>query len=127
MEVFMDDFIVYGKDFITCLKNLTTMLHRCSKQNLILNWEKCHFLATEGIVLGHLVSARGIEVDREKVDVIAKLPPPENVKGIQSFLGHAGFYRRFIKDFSLIAKPLTRLLNQDVKFVFDEACMQEFN
>jgi hypothetical protein len=94
---------------------------------LILNWEKCHFLVSEGIVLGHLVSARGIEVDKAKVDVNAKLPPPENVKGIQSFLGHAGFYRRFIRNFSHIAKPLTNLLNQDVKFVFDEACMQAFN
>ena len=61
------------------------------------------------------------------VDVIAKLSPPENVKGIQSFLGHAGFYRRFIKDFSAIAKPLTNLLNQDVKFNFDEACLKAFN
>jgi hypothetical protein len=69
-------------------------------------------------VLGHLVSARGIEVDKAKVDVIAKLPPPENVKGIQSFLGHAGFYRRFIKNFSHLAKPLTNLLNHEVKFVF---------
>ena len=127
VEVFMDDFTVYGKDFITCLKNLTAVLHRCSEQNLILNWEKCHFLVNEGIVLGHLVSARGIEVDRAKVDVIAKLPPLENVRGIQSFLGHAGFYRRFIKDFSLIAKPLTHLLNHDVQVVFDEACMQAFN
>ena len=88
---------------------------------------KCHFLVTEGIVLGHMVSARGIEVDKAKVDVIAKLPPPEKLKGIQSFLGHAGFYRRFIQNFSLIAKPLTYLLNQDVKFVFDEACLQAFN
>jgi hypothetical protein len=115
MEMFMDDFTVYGKDFITCLKNLTLVLHRCSEQNWILNWEKCHFLVSEGIVLGHLVSARGIEVDKEKVDVIAKLPPPENVNGIQSFLGHAGFYRRFIRNFSHIAKPLTNLLNHDVK------------
>ena len=96
MEVFMDDFTVYGKDFENCLKILTAVLHRCSEQNLILNWEKRHFLVTEGIVLGHMVSARGIEVDKAKVDVIAKLPPPENLKGIQSFLGHAGFYRRFI-------------------------------
>ena len=93
----MDDFTVYGKDFVTCLKNLTAVLHRCSEQNLILNWEKCHFLVTEGIVLGHLVSARGIEVDKAKVDVIAKLPPPENVKGIQSFSGHAGFLQKVYK------------------------------
>jgi hypothetical protein len=93
---------------------------------LVLNWEKFHFLVKEGIVLGHLVSVRGIEVDRAKVEVIAKLPPPINVKGVRSFLGHAGFYRRFIKDFSKIAKPLTNLLNQDVVFDFDNQCKEAF-
>ena len=127
MEVFMDDFTVYGKDFESCLKILTAVLHICSEQNLILNWEKYHFLVTEGIVLGHMVSARGIEVDKAKVDVIARLPPPTNIKEIQSFLGHAGFYRRFISGFSHIAKPLTNLLNHDVKFEFDAACEQAFN
>ena len=101
----MDDFTVYGGSFQECLKNLETVLQRCSENNLVLNWEKCHFLVREGIVLGHLVFERGIEVDKAKVNVIAKLPHPVNVKGIQSFLGHAGFYRRFIKDFSKIAKP----------------------
>ena len=62
-------------------------------------------MAREGIVLGHRVSERGIEVDRAKIEVIEKLPPPVNVKGIRSFLGHAGFYRHFIKDFSHIARP----------------------
>ncbi|KAK1666577.1 hypothetical protein QYE76_054736 [Lolium multiflorum] len=127
MEVFMDDFTVYGQSFDDCLKNLETVLKRCAENNLTLNWEKCHFLVREGIVLGHLVSERGIEVDKAKVEVIAKLPPPINVKGIRSFLGHAGFYRRFIKDFSKIARPLTHLLNNDVPFVFYEACMGSFN
>lgn len=77
--------------------------------------------------MGHLVSVRGIEVDRAKVEVIAKLPPPTNVKGIRSFLGHTRFYRRFIKDFSKIAKPLTNLLNQDVVFNFDDQCKEAFN
>jgi len=66
----------------------------------VLNWEKCHFMVQEGIVLGHKISVRGIEVDKAKIDVIEKLPPPMNVKGVRSFLGHVGFYRRFIKDFS---------------------------
>jgi hypothetical protein len=99
MEVFMDDFTIYGANFEACLENLETVLQKCLKHNLVLNWEKCHFMVEQGIVLGHLVSARGIEVDKAKVDVIAKLPPPINVKGVRSFLGHAGFYRRFIKDF----------------------------
>ena len=82
------------------------MLIRCVETNLALNWEKCHFMVQEGIVLGHRISARGIEVDKAK----EKLPPPSSVKGIRSFLGHTGFYRRFIKDFSRIAKPLSNLL-----------------
>ena len=110
----MDDFTVYGKSYDECLKNLQLVLNRCKENNLVLNWEKCHCLVKEIIVLGHLVSARGIEVDKAKVEVIAKLPPPINVKGVRSFLGHAGFYRRFIRDFSKVSKPLTNLLNQDL-------------
>ena len=109
MEVFMDDFSVYGKTFDHCLENLDKVLQRCRDKDLVLNWEKCHFMVREGIVLGHLVSEREIEVDKAKIEVIEGLPPPVNVKGIQSFLGHAGFYRRFIKNFSQIARPLTNL------------------
>ena len=93
----------------------------------MLNWEKCHFTVQEGIVLGHKISVRGIEVDKAKIDVIEKLPPPVNVKGVRSFLGHAGFYRRFIKDISKIAKPLSNLLNKDVVLAFDEDCLEAFN
>ena len=81
----------------------------------------------EGIVLGHLVSERGIEVDRAKIEVIEQLPPPVNIIGIYSFLGYAGFYRCFIKDFSHIARPLTNLLAKDVPFEFDDACLKSFN
>ncbi|GJU23850.1 reverse transcriptase domain-containing protein [Tanacetum coccineum] len=99
MEVFMDDFSVFGDSFDSCLNNLEQMLIRCKQAHLVLNWEKCHFMVTEGIVLGHKVSYKELEVDKAKIDVIAKFPPPTNVKAIRSFLGHAGFYRRFIKDF----------------------------
>ncbi|MCI53475.1 reverse transcriptase, partial [Trifolium medium] len=85
----MDDFSVFGPSFELCLKNLDTVLKRCVETNLVLNWEKCHFMVTEGIVLGHKISSKGIEVDKAKVEVIEKLPPPVNVKGIRSFLGHA--------------------------------------
>ncbi|GJW28408.1 reverse transcriptase domain-containing protein, partial [Tanacetum coccineum] len=86
MEVFMDDFLVFGDSFDSCLSNLEKMLKRCEDTNLVLNWEKCHFMCREGIVLGHKISKSGIEVDRAKVDVIAKLPHPTTVKGVRSFL-----------------------------------------
>ena len=126
MEIFMDDFTVYGSSFEHCLQNLGTVLHRCQDKNLALNWEKCHFMVTEGIVLGHKISAAGLEVDQAKVSIIKTFLPPTIVKGIRSFLGHVGFYRRFIRDFSKIARPLCRLLEKDTKFNFDAACRSSF-
>ncbi|GKC81319.1 reverse transcriptase domain-containing protein [Tanacetum coccineum] len=127
MEVFMDDFSVFGDSFSSCLSNLDKMLKRCEDTNLVLNWEKCHFMLKEGIVFGHKISKSGIEVDRAKVDVIAKLPPPTFVKGIQSFLGHARFYRRFIQDFSKIARPMTHLLEKETLFIFSTKCQEAFD
>ncbi|RVW62451.1 Retrovirus-related Pol polyprotein from transposon 17.6 [Vitis vinifera] len=98
MEVFMDDITVYGTSFEDCLSHLEDVLKRCIEKDLVLNWEKCHFM----------------------------LPPPTNVKGIRQFLGHAGFYRRFIKDFSKIAKPLCELLVKDAKFEWDDKCQRSF-
>ncbi|GJS15915.1 putative nucleotidyltransferase, ribonuclease H [Tanacetum coccineum] len=126
MEVFMDDFSVFGDSFDSCLNNLEQMLIQCKQAHLVLNWEKCHFMVTEGIMLGHKVSRKGLEVDKAKIDVIAKLPPPTNVKAVRSFLGHAGFYRRFIKDFSKISRPMTKLLEKDSVFNFDEECNKAF-
>ncbi|KAL5540988.1 hypothetical protein UlMin_043785 [Ulmus minor] len=124
--VFMDDFSVFGSSFDNCLANLALVLQRCVDTNLVLNWEKCHFMVREGIVLGHRISVKGIEVDQAKIDVIKKLPPPTNVKGVRSFLGHAGFYRRFIKDFSKITKPLCELLVKDAVFYFSKDCLHAF-
>ncbi|GJX78684.1 reverse transcriptase domain-containing protein [Tanacetum coccineum] len=98
MEVFMDDFSVFGDSFSSCLSHLDKML----------KWS-------------------GIEVDKAKVDVIAKLPHPTTVKGVRSFLGHAGFYRRFIQDFSKIARPMTHLLEKETPFVFLKECIEAFN
>ncbi|GJW95277.1 reverse transcriptase domain-containing protein [Tanacetum coccineum] len=81
MEVFMDDFLVFGNSFETCLSHLDKMLQRCEDTNLVLNWEKSHFMVKEGIVLGHKISKNGIEVGKAKVDVIAKLPHPTTFKG----------------------------------------------
>nr|GEV80514.1 reverse transcriptase domain-containing protein [Tanacetum cinerariifolium] len=126
MEVFMDNFSIFGNSFQSCLSYLEKMLKRCEDTNLCLNWEKSHFMVKEGIVLGHKISKEGIEVDKAKVDVIAKLPHLTTVKAIQSFLGHAGFYRRFIKDFSKIARPMTRLLEKDTLFLFSKECVEAF-
>ena len=113
----MDDFSLVRNSFDNCLENLRSVLVRCEETNLVLNWEKCHFMVQEGIVLGHRISARGIEVERAKIEAIEKLPPPSSIKSIRSFLGHAGFYGRFIKDFSRIAKPLSSFLVQGTPFV----------
>ncbi|GJY23780.1 reverse transcriptase domain-containing protein [Tanacetum coccineum] len=103
MEVFMDDFSVFGNSFSTCLSNLEKMLKRCEDTNLALNWEKSHFMVKEGIVLGHKISKKGIEVDKAKIDVIAKLPHPTTVKGIRSFLGHADLKKKLTEAPILIA------------------------
>ncbi|GJT28186.1 reverse transcriptase domain-containing protein [Tanacetum coccineum] len=104
MEVFMDDFLVFGDSFDSCLSNLEKMLKRCEDTNLVLNWEKCHFMCREGIVLGHKILKSGIEVDRAKVDVIAKLPHPTTVK----------------------ARPMTHLLEKETPFVFSKDCIDAF-
>nr|GEZ58333.1 DNA-directed DNA polymerase [Tanacetum cinerariifolium] len=109
MEVFMDDFSVFGNSFENCLSHLDKMLQRCEDTNLCLNWEKSHFMVKEGIVLGHKISKNGIEVDKAKV-----------------FLGHAGFYRRFIQDFSKISRPMTHLLEKNTPFIFSEDCIKAF-
>ena len=127
MEIFMDDFSVFGTSFDHCLHNVSLVLQRCEDKNLVLNWEKCYFMVQEGIVLGHKVSSKGIEVDRAKIATIKKLPPPKNVKGIRNFLGHVGFYRRFIKDFSKLSKPLCNLLEKNSAFDFNDICLQAFN
>ena len=119
----MDDFSIYGSSCKNCLENLETVVQRWQDKNLALNWEKCHFIVNEGIVLGHKFFATRLEVDQAKIFVIETLKPPTTIKGIRSFLGHAGFYRRFLKDFSKISRPLCRLLEKDAKFEFDDSCM----
>ncbi|GJU14733.1 reverse transcriptase domain-containing protein [Tanacetum coccineum] len=127
MEVFMDDFSVFGDSFSTCLSHLDKMLKRCEDTNLVLNWEKSHFMVKEGIVLGHKISKSGIEVDRAKVDVIAKLPHPTTVKGVRSFLGHTEVDANILltlmgtffssKQFSIGSSPTT---SQSRKLFFRE-------
>jgi hypothetical protein len=113
LEIFMDDFSVFSDSFDDCLTNLEKVLSRCEEKNLVLNWGKCHFMVTNNIVLGHIVSLKGIQVDKSKIKLIANLPTPKSIKDVRSFLGHAGFYRRFIKDFSVISNPSRNLLTKD--------------
>nr|GEY57769.1 reverse transcriptase domain-containing protein [Tanacetum cinerariifolium] len=103
------------------------MLKRCEETNLVLNWEKCHFMVKEVIVLDHKVSGSGIEVDKAKIKAISKLPYPMNIKAIRRFLGHVDFYKRFIKDFSQAALPMTELLVKDAPFNFFEERIQTFD
>lgn len=92
----------------------------------MLNWEKCHFTVKEGKVLGHKVSQKGIKVDKVKIEVIEKLPLHICVKGVRSFLVHDRFYMCSIKEFSMIAHHMCKILEKEVKFVFDEACPSSF-
>ncbi|XP_015161615.1 RNA-directed DNA polymerase homolog [Solanum tuberosum] len=91
VEVFMDDFSVVGDKFVECLTHLGQVLQRCVDTNLVLNWEKCHFMVKEGIVLGNKVSQKGLEVDKAKFEVIEKLPLPILVKGVRRLLGSCRF------------------------------------
>ncbi|RVX03624.1 Transposon Ty3-G Gag-Pol polyprotein [Vitis vinifera] len=117
MEVFMDDITVYGGTFEECLVNLEAVLHRCIEKDLVLNWEKCHFMVRQGIVLGHIISEKGIEVDKAKVELIVKLPSPTTVKGVRQFLGHAGCQNSFdqLKKF-LTTTPIVRAPNWQLPF-----------
>ena len=113
MKVFMDDFSVFRPSFDVCLEHLTQILDVCIKKRLVLSWEKSHFMVREGIVLGHLVSSKGLEVDKAKVEVIQDLALPKSI-------GHVGFYRHFIQDFAKVSKPLTSLLCKEKDFIIEE-------
>ena len=106
MEIFMYDFTPYGKDFEEALKNLEKVLTRCEQTQLSLSTEKCHMMMSEVVVLGNFISAHGIQVDPSKIKVIKNIPTPVTQKEVQSFLGHAGYYQRFIENFSKLASTL---------------------
>ncbi|KAI3450295.1 hypothetical protein Pfo_006960 [Paulownia fortunei] len=116
LEVFIDDFSIFANSFDDCLSKLEKILIRCEEKGFVLNWEKCHFIVTTDIVLGHIISSKDIKINKSKIELIAKLSIPKFVKEVRSFLGHVGFYRKFIKDFSIIYKPLCNLLTKDKFF-----------
>jgi hypothetical protein len=109
----MDDFFIFGDSFDNFLTKLKKVLRRCEEKNIVLNWKKCHFMVTNGIILGHIVKSIEIEVDKFKIELIVNLSIPKYIKDVKSFSRHAGFYKRFIKDFSVISKSLCNLLTKD--------------
>lgn len=125
IKVFMDDFSFFGNNLIIFLYTLMLFMRDAPKP--IWCWiGKIPFIVIEGIILGHKILAKGIEVDPTKIEVIEKSPLLVNVKGVRSFLEHVSFYRRFIKDFSKISKSIWNLLVKENDFVFDERCLKSF-
>eukprot|EP00253_Pinus_taeda_P006126 PITA_06126 len=127
VEIYMDDFTPYGSSFQEALSNLGKFLSKCIAMNLSLSPEKYEFLMTEGTVLGHTISRQGLQVYPSKNSIIKKVPPPQKVGDVQSFLGLVGYYRRFIKDFSKLASPLFGLLAKDVEFKWSDDYQRALN
>ena len=132
--VYIDDVIVFAKDHNEHLTRLREVLNCLKNANLKLKLRKCHFAQTSLKVLGHIVSSNGIDPDPENVTAVGEFPyPPENkkdsikLKHVQSFVGMASYYRRFIKDFALIAHPLTTLSKKDQPFIFGEEQKKSFD
>ena len=118
---------MFGETFENCLLNLNNVLKKCIKSNLVLRWEKSNFMVQKGVVLGHKVSKCWLEIDRAKIEVIQALPPPTTLQTLRGFLGHAGFYKRFILDFAKISKPLTNYLsNKSNDISLDENTLASF-
>eukprot|EP00253_Pinus_taeda_P030383 PITA_30383 len=113
-------FIDQVLDSLEALSSLGKVLDKCIEMNLSLSKEKCEFLMTKGTVLGNAISQQGLQVDPNKISIIRRVPPPQKVRDVKSFLGLAGYYRRFIKYFNKLASPLFGRLGKDVKFIWLE-------
>jgi hypothetical protein len=122
----MDDFMVYGNDIHPALYNLKKILIRCRENNLSLNHEKSKMMFNEGIFLGHHISGMGIRVDPSKIEIISRIKILSSQKEITGFLGHDGYYRRFIQNFTKLDAPLFKLLSKDVEFHWDPQCQIAF-
>ena len=122
----MDEFTKYGQTFEEAKEKLEKVLQRCKDYNISLNSEKCFMMMQEVVVLGQFIFPKGIEVDLAKIEVIHTLDVPAQYKDLKSFLGHVGYYRCFIKDFSQIVAPLYNLLQKDAEFVWNSDCTKSF-
>jgi hypothetical protein len=123
--VFYDDILVYSKDWIAHMKHLKEVLGVLEEQGLVANKKKCHFAQNSIEYLGHVISRQGVAVDPSKVESVTKWPTPKNVKGVRGFLGLTGYYRKFIKDYGKVARPLTELTKKDA-FGWNEAAQRAF-
>ena len=125
--VFIDDILIYSKTEEEHERHLRLVLETLRKNKFYAKLKKCEFWLSEVAFLGHVINQHGILVDPSKVSTIIGWPRPSNVKEVRSFLGLAGYYRRFVKDFSIIAKPMTKLTQKDVKFQWNEECERTFS
>ncbi|KAL4136285.1 hypothetical protein QTP88_007833 [Uroleucon formosanum] len=117
--VYLDDIIIYGKGLLDHNEKLRDVFERLRNHNLKIQPTKCEFLKQQCMYLGHIISENGIQPDPEKIKSVLQFPIPTSVKEIKSFLGLSGYYRKFIKSYSLISKPMTNLLRKDVTFNWD--------
>ena len=124
--VFIDDILMYSKDWENHDTHLQVVLETLRKERLYAKLSKCEFWLREVSFLGHIVSEEGIQVDPKKVDVIIEWKPPRNVTEVRRFLGLAGYCRRFVKGLSMTVAPMTRLLQKNVKFKWSEKCQASF-
>ena len=127
MVVFIDDILIYSKTESEHAQHLRIVLQILREKQLYAKFSKCEFWLHEVGFLGHIVSVDGIRVDPSKVSAVINWKTPKNVMEVRSFLGLAGYYRRFVKDFSLIASPITKLLQKNVEFVWSDECQQSFD
>ncbi len=125
--VYLDDIIIYGKNLSDHNNKLREVFERLQKHNLKIQPDKCEFLKQECLYLGHIISEHGIKPDPNKIKSVLEFPIPATVKQIKSFLGLSGYYRKFIKSYSLIAKPITNLLKKGVTFNWDDNCQKAFD
>ena len=126
MVLFIDDILIYSKSHVEHREHLRIVLQTLRTHPLYAKLSKCEFWLNSASFLGHVISKEGVQVDPKKVEAVSNWPRPTNVTETRSFLGMARYYRRFVKDFSKISAPLTRLIRKQVKFEWDDTCEQSF-
>ena len=125
--VFIDDIVIYSGSKEDLEGHLRVILHILRENQLYAKFSKCQFWLDSVAFLGYVISAEGVSVDPQKIEAIVNWKPPTNVTKIISFLGLAGYYRKFVEGFSKLVSPLTKLTRKEEKFVWSEACQQSFD